>query len=211
MRFGHTTNGWRWWQRSCDVAISLLLCLLFLPSLLLICLLIWVDSPGSPVFYQRRVGKDGKTFFILKLRTMYVGSSSEPVRDERTDLRITPVGHLLRPTKIDEALQFFNVLKGDMSLVGPRPMTEELHEERVEEFPHYAERTAAFPGITGLAALQGSEMVHFGGYKAQWRRDRFWIEHQSFRFYWHILIKTILLVSAPKRQTQNLDYALETK
>lgn len=128
---------------------------LFLPVLAIIGLIIKFGSRG-PVFYmQERVGKDGKTFGIIKLRTMVsdAEAATGPVWASANDPRITPFGRFLRKSHLDEVPQLINVIKGEMSIVGPRPERPLFVENFKSQIPSYAERLRVKPGITGLAQV----------------------------------------------------------
>jgi lipopolysaccharide/colanic/teichoic acid biosynthesis glycosyltransferase len=140
-----------WIKRFFDVAISLLLLVLLLPLLLVLALLIKLDSPGPVLFRQERVGIDGRRFNIVKFRSMHIGSpryARSPVQAD--DRRITHFGRFLRRSSFDELPQLLNVLRGEMSLVGPRPEMPFLVDERD---PLQRERLRVTPGITGLWQL----------------------------------------------------------
>ncbi len=129
--------------------------LIFLPVLAIIGLIIKLGSKG-PVFYmQERVGKDGKTFGIIKLRTMVsdAEAATGPVWASANDPRITPFGRFLRKSHLDEVPQLINVIKGEMSIVGPRPERPLFVENFKSQIPSYAERLRVKPGITGLAQV----------------------------------------------------------
>ena len=121
-------------------------------------LMIWLQDRG-PVFYgQTRLGKDGKTFRVLKFRTMVVDAEkmTGPVLASQDDPRITRVGRWLRATALDELPQVLNILRGEMSFVGPRAERPEIHERYVEREPLFAQRVRVRPGLTGLAQVKGS-------------------------------------------------------
>lgn len=141
--------------RLADLAIALPLGLLALPVILVAMLAIRISSPGPAFFSQERVGWREKTFRCHKLRTMYEGTRSVPTH-EVGEKAVTPVGRLLRRLKVDELPQLWNVLRGEMSLVGPRPclLTQKELIDYRREFGLYALR----PGITGLAQLRGIDM-----------------------------------------------------
>jgi Undecaprenyl-phosphate galactose phosphotransferase WbaP len=167
----------RWAQfqkRQIDVLAAGLMLLLFAPFFLLIAILIHLDSPGSALFIQRRLGKGGKPFRMLKFRTMY--SNAEEVLSSvlaydptlkvewdcyqklKKDPRITPIGRVLRRFSIDELPQIWNVFIGEMSLVGPRPILPEQLEMYGNQFDHYARVT---PGMTGLWQVLGRNKTSF--------------------------------------------------
>jgi putative colanic acid biosynthesis UDP-glucose lipid carrier transferase len=143
-------------KRFVDFFIALTLLLLFLPAFALIALMIKVESPGSIIFRQRRTGLNGKIFTIFKFRTMRVVEDDHRVEAaQRRDPRITWVGEMLRKTSLDEMPQLLNVLKGDMSMIGPRPhaLAHDLAYGRM--IPDYHLRFRVRPGITGLAQVRG--------------------------------------------------------
>jgi lipopolysaccharide/colanic/teichoic acid biosynthesis glycosyltransferase len=132
--------------------------LLLLPAAGMIAVLatiIRVTSRGRAIFRQERVGKDGRTFTMYKLRTMYVGAEEEtgPVWSLRHDPRTTPIGRIVRRLHLDELPQLINVIRGEMSLVGPRPERPEFVEVLADEVPGYLDRLSVLPGISGLAQI----------------------------------------------------------
>jgi len=145
-------------KRAIDSFLSLVLFLALLPLFALIGLAIRLTSKG-PVFYkQDRIGKEGEHFRIIKFRTMTRDAerATGPVISSSDDERITPVGRFLRKTRLDELPQLLNVIKGEMSFVGPRPERPVFVEEYSRRIPGYSQRFAVHPGITGLAQIHGS-------------------------------------------------------
>jgi lipopolysaccharide/colanic/teichoic acid biosynthesis glycosyltransferase len=138
-------------KRLLDIIGSSIVLVLALPVMLLIAAAVKIGSPGPVFFRQERVGKDRKLFTLIKFRTMFCGSQGGPNLTRRGDSRVTAVGRVLRKWKLDEVPQFLNVLRGDMSLVGPRPDLEKyvasLEAERLQVL-------SLRPGITGAASLQ---------------------------------------------------------
>jgi exopolysaccharide biosynthesis polyprenyl glycosylphosphotransferase len=146
-----------WIKRSLDVTIAALLLLVFAVPMLVITVLVKRSSPG-PVFYrQRRVGRDGKPFELFKFRTMRVDAEEQtgPVWARECDPRCTHLGGRLRAMSLDELPQLINVLRGEMSLVGPRPERPFFVEKFSRELPDYALRHAVMPGLTGWAQVNG--------------------------------------------------------
>jgi exopolysaccharide biosynthesis polyprenyl glycosylphosphotransferase len=144
-------------KRSVDIIGSLLGMLIFAPIMAAAALLVYLESPGSVIYRQRRIGLNGRPFDILKIRSMKLdaevkGTPGWTVKDDPRRLKI---GALLRTWNIDELPQFWNVLRGEMSLVGPRPERPELIEGFKEEIPHYNVRHNIKPGVTGWAQVNG--------------------------------------------------------
>jgi len=179
-------------KRLFDVAASLAALALALPLGLLAALLLKLDSRG-PVFYrQTRVGLDGRIFSMIKFRTMVRDAehATGPVWSPRNDPRVTRVGRVLRKLSIDELPQLLNVLRGDMSLVGPRPERPELVERFKESIPRYMLRHRVKTGMTGWAQVHGlrgntplAKRIEF---------DIFYIQNWTFRLDLEILFRTLL-------------------
>ena len=139
-----------------DVCLSLVLLVLLTPLLALIALAVKLDSPGPVFFRQARLGWGGKRFYIWKFRSMYVHDDhGVVVQASKDDPRVTPVGAFLRRTSLDELPQIFNVIRGEMSLVGPRPHAVEHDLQYAQQIAHYFARHKIKPGITGLAQVRG--------------------------------------------------------
>jgi sugar transferase (PEP-CTERM system associated) len=145
-------------KRSMDILISLLFLPVFLPVMLIIVIAIWLESGGKgPVIYsQARVGEGGKEFQIYKFRSMGVDAEKDGVAQwaKKHDARVTRVGAIIRKVRLDELPQLFNVIKGDMSFVGPRPERPEFVKELEAQYPYYRERHRLRPGLTGWAQIR---------------------------------------------------------
>ena len=150
------TIGERFFKRLMDIVISLVACVILSPIMLIIMIAIKAYDHG-PIFYtQERITKDGKPFQILKFRSMIVESEEEGARlASANDDRITPVGHIIRRTHFDELPQLFNILKGEMSVVGPRPERREIFEQYEESIPEFKFRLKMKAGLTGYAQVYG--------------------------------------------------------
>ena len=143
-------------KRVCDILASALLLVFFAPVLLLAALLIKLESPGPALFRQTRGGLNGRTFTIFKLRSMRVEENGDKVvQAQRSDDRVTNIGRLIRASSVDELPQLINVLRGDMSLIGPRPHALAHDTYYSALIPTYHLRFQARPGLTGLAQISG--------------------------------------------------------
>jgi Undecaprenyl-phosphate glucose phosphotransferase len=147
---------WRFVKRAFDIIFSLFV-LIFICSWLffILAIIIKLDSKGPVFFKQKRMGKNKKDFDCFKFRSMTVNSNSDLLQASKNDSRITRVGRFIRKTSLDEFPQFFNVLKGEMSIVGPRPHMTKHNEEYSKIIEHYMVRQLVKPGITGWAQVNG--------------------------------------------------------
>lgn len=147
-------------KRAFDLAVAAVILLVLAPVLGLVAVAVTLDSPGPILFRQRRTGLNGRTFTIYKFRSMTVEEDDHAVAHAiKNDPRVTRVGAFIRETSLDELPQLFNVLKGDMAIVGPRPHALAHDAYYGSLLPRYAERFAVRPGVTGLAQVRG----HRGG------------------------------------------------
>jgi lipopolysaccharide/colanic/teichoic acid biosynthesis glycosyltransferase len=184
-------------QRLMDIVCTVFLLLLFLPVFLLIALLIKLDSPGPVLFIQNRVGKDGVEFPFYKFRSMVADAEARrialeamnertgPVFKIKADPRMTRVGRMLRRLSLDELPQFLNILKGEMSLVGPRPA---LPREVDLYTPRQRERLSVTPGLTGLWQVSGRASLSF---ERSIELDLDYVERRSVGLYLRILLQTL--------------------
>ncbi len=184
-------------QRVLDLVFTTSGLLIIWPLFAIIALCIKLDSPGPVLFKQKRVGKDGEEFWFYKFRSMVSDAESKrhllemhnersgPVFKMRNDPRITRVGRVLRKFSLDELPQLINVLKGDMSLVGPRPA---LPKETDKYTPRQRQRLICLPGVTGLWQVSGRASLSF---ERSIELDLYYIEHQSVGLYFRILLMTI--------------------
>lgn len=143
-------------KRTTDIAVALAVAVFGAVPMLLIALLIKLDSKGPVIFRQERLGKDGKPFVMYKFRSMHVDAEvNGPQWAEKEDDRCTRVGAILRKTRLDELPQFFNILKGEMSLVGPRPERPYFYDEFESYIHGFRNRLVVRPGLTGWAQVSG--------------------------------------------------------
>ena len=182
-------------HRILDIIVSIIGLLIFAVFIPLIFILNLIANRG-PLFYtQDRVGQKGKNFTIYKLRSMVVNAESDgAVYAEKNDKRITLFGKFLRNTRLDESPQFFNILKGDMSLIGPRPERPEFVKDLEEKIPFYAIRHVVKPGLTGWAQVKYPYAGTIEEQEKKLRYDLFYIKEQSPFLDFKIIIKTITTV-----------------
>lgn len=191
-------------KRIFDVVIVVLASPFWLPTLLLVGILVWIDSPGAPViFFQYRTGRNGRRFQMYKFRSMV--PNAEELKQEyihlnelqwpdfkiTNDPRVTRVGRILRKTSLDELPQLLNILKGDMSLVGPRPTSFAADTYKL----WHTERLDVLPGMTGLWQIFGRAQIEFDD---RLRLDIAYIERASIWFDINILAHTVLVVFKQK-------------
>ena len=177
-------------KRLLDLIVSALALAILSPVLLICAALVWLSSPGSILFSQWRLGRHGRPFRLLKFRSMYTGApdlrnSDGSAYSGQDDPRVTPAGRFLRTNSLDELPQLFNVLRGDMSLVGPRP-------DQVDQQCFYTESESrkldVKPGLTGLAQINGRNQISWQQRKAL---DVEYVERQSLLLDLRILLQTI--------------------
>lgn len=180
-------------KRSIDILVSLFLTILTAPIMLVTAIAIKIDSPG-PIFYkQERITKGERSFNILKFRSMSESAESEsgPVLASKNDSRVTKVGKFIRSTRIDELPQLLNVLKGDMSLVGPRPERPFFVEQFKEQNPYYSLRHHVRAGITGYAQVYGKYSTDFN---SKLNFDLLYIKNYSTPFDIKLLFQTVKIL-----------------
>lgn len=182
-------------KRLFDISVSFMAWLLIIPILPFIALTIKIQSPKGPVFFrQKRTGLDGKNFYCYKFRSMHPNKDEASARQAtKDDPRKFPFGSFMRKTSIDELPQFWNVLKGDMSIVGPRPHPVAINEQYSKLIDKYMVRHFVKPGLTGWAQVTGyrGETEHLWQMEGRVKRDIWYMEHWSFLLDIRILLMTI--------------------
>ncbi|AOW17488.1 undecaprenyl-phosphate glucose phosphotransferase [Polaribacter vadi] len=184
-------------KRIFDIFFSLFVCLFILSWLIpVLWILVKLESKGPLIFKQHREGLNGEEFVCFKFRSMRINAFSDKIHATKNDTRVTKIGAFLRKTSMDELPQFFNVLFGNMSIVGPRPHLESLSLEYQKDVDDYLKRHIVKPGITGLAQVSGyrGEIKKKSDIKNRVRLDIFYIENWSFLLDIKIIIKTVLNV-----------------
>lgn len=192
--------GYRFVKRSFDIVFSAVVCMTLALPVAVLCLLIVLDSPGSPFFRQRRIGKGGAPIYIWKLRSMYIDAHSDPgkyftpeqmaqwEREQKVDgdPRITRVGRFLRNASLDELPQFINVFTGELSVIGPRPVT---LEETYEFGNARDEFLSVKPGITGWWQVTERNAATWANGDRQ-MLELFYVRHASFALDFRIFVRT---------------------
>ncbi len=179
-------------KRAFDIVIALFGVIIAVPIILVASILIRLETPGKVIYKQNRLGKNGKEFTLYKLRSMVHNAESKGAQwADIDDVRVTKVGKFIRMTRIDELPQLFNVLAGDMSIIGPRPERPIFVREFIETTPGFEKRMLVKPGLTGWAQVNG-------GYdltpEKKLMYDLFYIQHQSLSLDLRILLKTFRVV-----------------
>jgi len=176
-------------------AVALVGALLSLPLALLTAVLIKLESPGPVLYKQERVGKNGRTFVLTKFRSMKINAEQDgPVWASKGDPRTTRVGRIIRKTRVDEIPQFWNILKGEMSFVGPRPERPHFVSQLAEEIPFYEQRHLIAPGLTGWAQIKYPYGASIEDARQKLQYDLFYIKNQSLILDAIIMFETIKII-----------------
>lgn len=182
-------------KRFFDVTVSFILIVVLFPAMLLLGLLIVHESPGNAIFTQWRVGLNGVPYKMLKFRSMHETGMNDLVNfAEVDDNRITKIGRFIRRHRIDEWPQLFNVLKGEMSLIGPRPEQVRVFEALVNSIPTYSLRVLVRPGITGWAQVNIGYTDDVQGANKKVAYDLYYISNHSLLLELKIVLKTITVI-----------------
>lgn len=197
-RNGGLTFEQRFIKRMADILISLFMIILFSPVMLVTALAVKIYDGENIIYRQKRLTIDGKEFYIYKFRSMIADAekSGVPQLAKDYDSRITPVGKVIRSTRIDELPQLFNILKGDMSIVGPRPERPELVQEYEKTMPEFRYRLKVKAGLTGYAQVTGTyDTTPYDKLKM----DLMYIENYSFRLDLQLMLMTLKTMFFPNK------------
>ena len=179
-------------KNSIEFIFCLILLMLAIPICILACIAIYIELRVNPIYTQKRVGLNGRVFKIYKLRSMYIDAEKDgPKWASENDERITKVGRIIRKPRIDELPQLVNILKRDMSFIGPRPERPELIEEFLKNIPDFNDRLLVKPGITGWAQVNGGYSLTP---KEKLEFDKYYIQNRGFKLDLLILLKTIIVI-----------------
>ncbi|MFZ0314563.1 MAG: sugar transferase [Candidatus Korobacteraceae bacterium] len=191
----HVRAGLRLYKRMVSLALGSLAILITSPIMLLATIAVRLDSKGPAIFRQKRVGENGKLFTVYKFRSMFEGSDKIRLTPaEHGDPRVTRVGKWLRRTRVDELPQLFNIVKGDMAFVGPRPFVPEQEEECAAQIPFYRERWLVKPGATGWAQINRGYNATLEDNRDKLAYDLFYIKNVSFGLDLFIMFSTIKIL-----------------
>jgi sugar transferase (PEP-CTERM system associated) len=170
--------------------------LILLPLMLVVGLMIKLTSPGPALYSQRRVGKDGRLFTIYKFRSMRQDAEARTgaVWSTENDPRVTKFGRFIRRTRLDELPQLWNVMVGDMSLIGPRPERPEFVSSLTEQIPYYGQRHVVRPGLTGWAQIRHRYGSSVEDAMQKFQYELFYIKHMSPAFDFFIIVETVKTV-----------------
>ena len=181
------------YQVMTNAVIAIIGIIVAFPLMLLTALAVRFSSPGTVLFRQTRVGRNNAPFTLYKFRSMYVNAESETgaVWAAKDDPRVTPVGRVIRKTRIDELPQLFNVLKGEMSIVGPRPERPEFVKALSEQIPYYRQRHCVRPGITGWAQINYKYGDTLEDTVTKLEYDLYYIKNMSLSMDIYIIFHTV--------------------
>ena len=179
-------------KRGFDIIVCIIAAVIAIPVAIITCILVVLESKGNPIYSQERLGKDEKPFTLYKIRSMSTDAEKHgPQWADKNDARVTKVGKFIRKTRIDELPQLYNILKGDMTIVGPRPERSIFTYEFEKTIGGFTNRLKVKPGLTGLAQVNGGyEMTP----KEKLHWDLKYIEERNFITDFKIIIKTVLVI-----------------
>ncbi|MEZ5708213.1 MAG: sugar transferase [Blastomonas sp.] len=187
-------------KRLIDLVMAIIALPLLLIPMLIVALLVKLDSPGPVLFRQERMGYRGSTFQVIKIRTMHAAQGSDGRGDashamtQDNDMRVTRIGRFLRRTRIDELPQIINILRGEMSWIGPRPEAVSLSEWYESELPFYAYRHIVRPGITGWAQVNQGHVTELDSINTKLQYDFFYIKNFSYWIDILIAVRTVMVL-----------------
>ena len=188
-----STGGWYdVYQRMMDILLAVIGLVIGIPLMFIAGIAIRLETPGKIFYSQERIGKRCRTFKIYKLRSMVVDAEKNGAQwAQKNDARVTRVGKIIRKTRIDEVPQLLNVIKGEMSIICPRPERPMFTEEFNKEIPGFVNRLQVNPGLTGWAQVNGGyEMTP----KEKWEADMYYIQNRNVKLDMQIIAKTVGVV-----------------
>ena len=178
-----------------DILVSVGLLVTTVPLMILVAILVRLDSPGTVLYRQERVGLNGKPFTLMKFRSMRANAEAGgPAWAQRRDPRVTRIGSFMRKTRIDELPQLVNILRGEMSFIGPRPERQHFVEQLTEAIPFYDERARVKPGLTGWAQVNYPYGASIEDARAKLSYDLYYVKNRSLIFDILILLSTVRVI-----------------
>lgn len=182
-------------KRILDIVFALILIIIFIPIIFICAMAIVIESVGKIFYIQQRIGKNNKKFMVYKLRTMIKNAEKDgPQWSQKEDPRVTKIGRFLRKSRLDEMPQLINILKGDMSFIGPRPERPEMIDPLINEVPFYQTRHLIKPGLTGWAQVNFPYGSSIKDALEKLQYDLYYIKHRSLSLDLNIIISTIIVV-----------------
>ena len=190
--YGNSKIFYEFIKRLLDIVLCIIAATIAIPITVITCVFVVLESKGSPIYSQERLGKDEKPFILYKIRSMsFDAEKNGPQWADKNDGRVTKIGRFIRKTRIDELPQLYNILKGDMTIVGPRPERAVFTYEFEKNIPGFTNRMKVKPGLTGFAQVNGGyEMTP----KEKLHWDLRYIEERNFRKDLKIILKTVLVI-----------------
>lgn len=190
--YGNSKIFYEFIKRLLDIVLCIIAATIAIPITVITCVFVVLESKGSPIYSQERLGKDEKPFILYKIRSMsFDAEKNGPQWADKNDGRVTKIGRFIRKTRIDELPQLYNILKGDMTIVGPRPERAVFTYEFEKNIPGFTNRLKVKPGLTGFAQVNGGyEMTP----KEKLHWDLKYIEERNFRKDLKIILKTVLVI-----------------
>jgi len=186
-------------KRLIDISISLFIIIVFSPVIIFTAFVIKLTSKGPVLYFQTRLGRQGKAFKVYKFRSMVTNAEeSGPIWAEKDDPRVTAFGKFMRKLRLDEMPQFFNVLMNEMSIVGPRPERPYFVEQLKKEIPYYTRRLSVKPGITGWAQVKHTYDTSVDDVKKKLQYDFYYIENMSLSLDFKIMMNTLFVIFSMK-------------
>ena len=183
-------------KRILDVSVSLVALIVSLPIMVIVAIAVRMSSPGPVLYHQQRVGERGRVFTLHKFRSMRIDAEADSgaVWSQDGDTRVTRVGRFLRKMRFDELPQLWNVMRGDMSLVGPRPERPEFVQQLTQQIPYYGQRHIVRPGLTGWAQVRYAYGSSVEDAMEKLQYDLFYIKHMSLGMDLLIALSTVKTV-----------------
>ena len=192
LEWSKSDKKYEWLKRVIDIAFAIVVGIFALPVIIITCILVKLESTGPAIYKQERLGKDGLEFMVYKIRSMRSDAEKNGAQwASKNDDRVTKIGKFIRKTRIDELPQLLNLLRGEMTVVGPRPERKIFTEEFERITPGFKKRLAVKPGLTGLAQVSGGYDLN---HKEKLKYDIQYIRNRSLLLDIKIMIKTIKVV-----------------